>query len=72
MTTGSAVMTTPAAWVEVFLGIPSSCMAVSMSFFTLGSPSYISFSRGDMFSASFKVMCRGMVGTSFATTSVSA
>ena len=29
----------PAAWVEVFRGIPSMAMAVSMSFFTWGEPS---------------------------------
>ena len=32
-------MTTAAAWVEVFRGMPSTCMAVSMSFFTRSSAS---------------------------------
>ena len=32
--TGFAVMTTPAACVEVFRGMPSMALAVSMSFFT--------------------------------------
>ena len=69
--TGSAVITTPAAWVEVLRGIPSRDMAVSISSRTISSPSYISFSWGETSNASFKVMC-SVVGTSFATTSVCA
>ena len=37
--TGFRVMTTPAAWVEAWRGIPSSALAVSMSFFTCSSAS---------------------------------
>ena len=37
--TGLLVMTTPAAWVEAFRGIPSRAMAVSMSFLMRSSPS---------------------------------
>ena len=70
-TTGSLVMTTPAAWVEVFRGIPSRAFAVSMRVLTRSSPSYISLSCGDCRRASSRVIC-GVVGTSFATTSVSA
>ena len=36
-TPASRVMTTPAAWVEAWRGIPSSALAVSMSFFTCSS-----------------------------------
>ena len=70
--TGCAVITTPAAWVDVFRGIPSRRMAVSMSVFTRWSPSYISLSLGEIFIASASVRWSGMVGTSLATTSVSA
>ena len=64
-------MTTPAAWVEVFRGIPSRLRAVSMSFLTRSSSSYMALSWGEDFRASSRVMCR-VVGTNLATTSVSA
>ena len=35
--TGRLVITTPAAWVEAFRGMPSSIWAVSMSRFTVSS-----------------------------------
>ena len=72
--TGRFVMTTPAAWVEACRGIPSSAMAVSMSFFTCGSSRYMSASCLLSFSASRSVICSapGPAGTSFATTSTSA
>ena len=37
-------ITTPAAWVDAWRGMPSRDFAVSMSFFTRSSPSYISLS----------------------------
>ena len=64
-------MTTPAACVDVLRGMPSRARAVSISVCTRSSPSYISRSCGETFSASSSVMC-GVPGTSFATTSVSA
>ena len=69
--TGRLVMTTPAAWVLAWRGMPSSDLAVSMSFFTLGSDWYMSFSCLLIFSASSSVMCSAL-GTSLATTSTSA
>ena len=67
-------MTTPAAWVEAWRGIPSNAIAVSMSFFTRSSSRYISASCLLSFNASCSVMCNapGPAGTSFATTSTSA
>ena len=72
--TGRLVMTTPAAWVEAWRGMPSSAMAVSMSFFTRGSSRYRSASCLLSFSASRSVICSapGPAGTSLATTSTSA
>ena len=69
--TGRLVMTTPAAWVEAWRGIPSRARAVSMSLWTLGSPWYRSDSCLDSFRASSRVIW-GPVGTSLATVSVSA
>ena len=39
-TTGSAVISTPAAWVDALRGMPSSLRAMSISFLTLSSFSY--------------------------------
>ena len=61
-------MTTPAAWVEAWRGIPSMLRAVSMSRLTWGSPSYMSRRGLETFSASSRVMWRapGPLGTCLA------
>ena len=56
----SRVMTTPAAWVEAWRGMPSILMAVSMSSFTCGSASYWAFSSGETSSARFRVIFSSM------------
>ena len=56
--TGRLVMTTPAAWVEAWRGIPSRALAVSMSFFTCSSVSYCSRRGLDRDRAEARVMCR--------------
>ena len=72
--TGRLVMTTPAAWVEAWRGIPSRALAVSMSFFTCSSVSYCSRRGLDRRRASSRVMWRapGPAGTCLAITSTSA
>ena len=69
--TGRFVITTPAAWVEAFRGIPSNDLAVSMSRRTRVSPSYRSLSCLERRRASSSVMW-GPKGTSLAITSTSA
>ena len=61
-------MTTPAAWVEAWRGIPSTFSAVSISSVTCGSLSYIRFSSGETSKARFSVIFSS-IGTCFATTS---
>ncbi len=68
--TGLPVISTPAAWVEAWRGIPSSVMAVSISRCTSGCSSYIVRSMGESVSAFSSVMPRSN-GTAFATASVS-
>ena len=63
-------MTTPAAWVEAWRGIPSTFRAVSISSVTFGSVSYIRFSSGETSNARFSVIFSS-IGTCFATTSTS-
>ena len=72
--TGRCVMTTPAAWVEAWRGMPSSARAVSMRFLTFSSLSYMSFRGLESLSASSSVMLSapGPLGTCLATASVSA
>ena len=69
--TGRSVMTTPAACVEAWRGIPSRALAVSMSEWSFSSPSYISRSCLESFMASSRVMPMAK-GTCFATASHSA
>ena len=64
-------MTTPAAWVEAWRGMPSSARATSMSRWSVSLESYISRSGFDSPSASSIVMFSA-VGTALATASVSA
>ena len=63
-------MTTPAAWVEAWRGMPSSARAVSMRFLTVGFSSYIFLSSGLTASARSIVICSS-IGTCFATASTS-
>ena len=69
--TGLSVMTTPAAWVEAWRGIPSKAFATSMRRLTFSSPSYISRRGLDKRRASSSVMLSA-IGTCLATASVSA
>ena len=69
--TGRSVMTTPAAWVEAWRGMPSRAFAVSMSERSFSSPEYISRSCFESFIASSSVMPMAK-GTCFATASQSA
>ena len=64
-TTGLSVITTPAAWVEAFLGIPSTCEARSISSLVFSSPSYNFFNSGDIFRA-LAIVILSSLGTSFA------
>ena len=72
--TGFSVMTTPAACVEAWRGIPSRARAVSMRRWSVSSLSYISRRGLESFNASSSVMfsAPGPDGTCFATASVSA
>ena len=69
-TTGFPVISTPAAWVEACLGMPSSVRAVSISCFTRGCSSYICLSMGEIVSALVSVIPRSN-GIALATASVS-
>ena len=69
--TGRSVMTTPAAWVEAWRGMPSSALAVSMRERSFSSLAYISRSGFESFIASSSVMPMAK-GTCFATASQSA
>ena len=64
-------MTTPAAWVEAWRGIPSTCRQMVRSFRTSGSASAISRRAGDP-SQAFSSVILGVGGMSRATLSVSA
>ena len=68
--TGFPVISTPAAWVEAWRGMPSRVIAVSISSFTFGSSSYICRRDGERFSAFSSVIPRS-IGTALATASVS-
>ena len=68
--TGLPVISTPAAWVEAWRGIPSSVMAVSISRCTSGCSSYMVLRSGESVSAFSSVMPRSK-GIAFATASVS-
>ena len=69
--TGFSVMTTPAACVEAWRGMPSKARAVSIRLCRRSSESYISRSGLESFKASSSVMF-SVLGTCFATASVSA
>ncbi len=71
MKTGSCVITTPAAWVDVFLGIPSILRAVSISSLILLFSCISVLSSFDFFTASSIVILNSF-GTSFATVSTDA
>ncbi len=69
-TMGSGEITTPAAWVEVWRGSPSSTRAIDSSSSIRGSRFAASLSRGSCSRASFKVIL-SWSGTSFAIRSTS-
>ena len=71
--TGRSVITTPAAWVEAWRGMPSRAFATSISRCSFSSPSYISFRGLDRRRASSRVMFNapGPEGICFATWSAS-
>ena len=71
LTAGSRVISTPAAWVEAWRGMPSSVRAVSIRRFTRSSVSYMSRSSLFWSMAFSSVMSRAM-GTALATVSTSA
>ena len=66
--TGRSVITTPAACVEAFLGMPSNFFAMSINSLTCGSESYKFFKSWEMFSARSNVIFNS-IGTNFATES---
>ena len=57
VSTGSFVITIPQACVDVCLGIPSSPIAISKTFFTVSSVSYFSFNSLFCSNAFFIVIC---------------
>ena len=57
VSTGSFVITIPHAWVEACLGIPSNPIAISNTFFTNSSDSYLSFNSLFCSNAFFIVIC---------------
>ena len=68
--TGLPVISTPAAWVEAWRGMPSRVMAMSIRRLTSGFSSYMLCSKGEMRRAFSSVMPRSK-GTALATASVS-